>query len=181
MNVPHWTAHTDRHVEIDRHTRVMRSRSALYKRFNDTARLLRVFRIRESCDRTGIAPPRPPPSRSPVHAAIESLARPELGVLTVEEVSRQALLAINHLTPKPKGLRFDPRLLTNDRLESLMQSRHDLAIVDLLRSERTGRVNSQSSALRRSAMGSGAQPTDPRSDSLKAIQWRRHRLRRVSP
>jgi len=129
-------------AEIDRQARLMRPRCPLYDRFDATARLLSAERIRACCDRPAITRlvERLRDARRPgghdLHGLNRVWTRAELGVLITEATNRDRLLSLGRLTPRAKGPALDPVRLPNDRLEHLIQTHRDLAVVEALRAER---------------------------------------------
>jgi hypothetical protein len=65
--------------------------------------------------------------------------RAQFGELLVIARNRAALYQLGRDRPKPKGPRFDPQLLPDDRIDALIQRHPDMAIVEALRSERRRR------------------------------------------
>jgi len=63
----------------------------------------------------------------------------ELGVLITEATNRDRLLSLGRLAPRAKGPALDPARLPDDRLEHLIQTHRDLAVVEALRAERRRR------------------------------------------
>jgi hypothetical protein len=59
--------------------------------------------------------------------------------LLAEATNRARQLAMGRLEPKTRGPALDPRLLPDHRLDHLIQTHRDLAIVDALRAERARR------------------------------------------
>jgi hypothetical protein len=60
-------------------------------------------------------------------------------VLITEATNRDRLLSLGRLTPRAKGPALDPVRLPNDRLEYLIQTHRDIAVVEALRAERRRR------------------------------------------
>jgi hypothetical protein len=122
----------------------MRASRPLYRRFEATARQLTAERIRTCRDAPAIARlvQRLSAARYPtgsLHDLDRVWSRAELGDLLVEATNRRTLLAMGRDTPRPKGPALDPRRLPDDRLDHLIQSHRDLAVVDALRRERERR------------------------------------------
>ncbi|WP_033966676.1 hypothetical protein [Sphingomonas sp. Ant H11] len=63
----------------------------------------------------------------------------ELGTLIVEATNRRTLLGLGRDAPRTKGPALDPRRLPADRLDYLIQTHRDIALVDALRIERERR------------------------------------------
>lgn len=131
--------------EIDRQARLMRPRRRLYDRFDATARLLTAELIRACRDRPSVTrlEERLRDARQPwghdLHGLGRVWTRAELGVLITEATNRDRLLALGRLAPRVKGPALDPVRLPDDRLEHLIQTHRDLALVEALRAERLRR------------------------------------------
>lgn len=69
-----------------------------------------------------------------------AFSRAERGVLLVEVRNRRRLLALGRDAPKAKGPRLDPASLPDDALNRLIQSHHDVKVVEKLRAERERRA-----------------------------------------
>lgn len=140
----------------------MRARRSLYHRFEATARQLTVERIRACRDVPAILRlvDRLSAARYPsgfLHDLDRVWTRAELGELLVEATNRRTLLAIGRDRPRQKGPTLDPRRLPDDRLDHLIQSHRDLAVVEALREERERRTQGASllpSSQRRHSHGS---------------------------
>ena len=132
-------------VEIDRQARLMRPRRPLYDRFDGTARLLTPERIRACCDRAAITRlvERLRDARHPwghdLHGLNRVWTRAELGVLITEATNRDRQLSLGRVAQRAKGPALDPARLPDDRLEHLIQTHRDLAVVEALRAERRRR------------------------------------------
>ena len=61
-------------------------------------------------------------------------------MLLVEARNRGRLLATGRSAPKVKGPRLDPGRLPADRLDLLIQTHRDMAVVEVLRAERARRA-----------------------------------------
>ena len=132
-------------VEIDRQARLMRPRRPLYDRFDATARILTPDRIRVCRDHLAITRlvERLRDARHPwghdLHGLNRVWTRAELGVLITEATNRDRLLSLGRLAPRPKGPALDPARLPDDRLDYLIQTHRDLAVIEGLRAERRRR------------------------------------------
>lgn len=146
MLVPRWTSLVAWHAELDHQTVIMRARSTLYARFETTARLLTTGRIRETRDIAAIERlvERLSAARFPwghdLHDLDRVWSRAEFGTLLVEATNRLQLLRMGRLAPKPKGPRLDPARIPLGKLEALIQSHSDMAVVDACRAERNRRL-----------------------------------------
>ncbi len=145
MQIPPWRGLPAWHRELDRQTNVMRASRPLYHRFEATARQLSAERIRTCRDAAAIARlvDRLSAARYPsgyLHDLDRVWSRAELGDLLVEATNRRTLLAMGRNQPRPKGPTLDPGLLPDDRLDHLIQSHRDLAVVEALRTEREHRA-----------------------------------------
>ena len=145
MRTPPWRGLAAWLLEIDRQVALMRSRRALYERFDATARLLTGERIRACCDGAAMAAlePRLRAARHPGGHALRGLdrvwSRAELGVLVTEAINRGRQLAMGRLRPRAKGPSLDPSRLPDERLDGLIQRHWDLDMVEALRAERPRR------------------------------------------
>lgn len=144
MAVPPWSGLAAWHHELDRQSAIMRPRTPLYRRFEATAHQLTAERIRVSRDVGAIARlvTRLSAARYPtgdLHGLERVWSRADLGTLIVEATNRQTLLALGRDTPRTKGPALDPRRLPDDRLDLLIQTHRDIAVVDALRVERERR------------------------------------------
>ena len=132
-------------AEIDRQLELMRPSTPLYGRFDTTARLLTVERLRASTDGIALCGvcERLDAARRPMGHQLHDLSRvwsrAELGALLVEARNRRQLLAMGRSAPKPKGPRLDPTCLPADRLDALIETHGDLRVVEGLKAERTRR------------------------------------------
>ena len=162
MQISPWRGLPAWHGELDRQSAIMRPSRPLYHRFEATARQLTAERIRTCRDVPAIARlvDRLSAARYPsgcLHDLDRVWTRAELGELLVEATNRRTLLAMGRDQPRPKGPTFDPPRLPDDRLDHLIQSHRDLAVVDALREERerrTARASLLSSPQRRHPHGS---------------------------
>jgi hypothetical protein len=144
MAVPPWCGLAAWHRELDRQSAIMRPRTPLYHRFEATARQLTRERIRASRDVAAIARLviRLSAARYPtgdLHGLERVWSRAELGTLIVEATNRRTLLGLGRDAPRTKGPALDPRRLPDDRLDYLIQTHRDIALVDVLRIERERR------------------------------------------
>ena len=132
--------------EIDRQLDLMRPSNPLYGRFDATAGLLTVERLRSSRDVAALldAARRLSAARFATGHHFHDLnrvwTRAELGTLLVEARNRGRLLAMGRAVPKTKGPRLDPGRLPDDRLDVLIQSHRDMFLVETLRAERARRA-----------------------------------------
>ncbi len=145
LQIPAWMGLAAWLAEIDRQRRIMRADREQYRRFDTTARQLTPARIRVSRDLHTLSRlvPRLDAARYPssdLHGLDRVWSRAEIGTLLVEVTNRCTQLAMGRHQPKPKGPTFDPRLLPDHRLDHLIQTHRDLAIVDVLRAERLRRA-----------------------------------------
>lgn len=145
MQILPWRGLPAWHGELDRQSAIMRPRRSLYHRFEATARQLSAERIRACRDATAIAclVDRLSAARYPsenLHDLDRVWSRAELGDLLVEATNRRTLLAMGRDQPRPKGPPLDPERLPDDRLDHLIQSHRDLAVVEALRAERERRI-----------------------------------------
>lgn len=133
-------------AEIDRQLALMRPCTPHYGRFDTTARLLTAERLRGSSDVDALSEVagRLCDARQAMGHHVHDLnrvwSRAELGVLLVEARNRGRLLAMGRSAPKVKGPRLDPGRLPADRLEVLIQTHRDMAVVEALRAERARRA-----------------------------------------
>lgn len=144
MVIPPWCGTAAWHHELDRQSAIMRARTPLYHRFEATARQLTRERIRASRDVAAIARlvPRLSAARYPtgdLRGLGQVWLRADLGTLIVEATNRQTLLGLGRDTPRTKGPALDPRRLPEGRLDRLIQTHRDIAVVDALRAERERR------------------------------------------
>ena len=106
--------------------------------FNDNA-LRRAEALLDSERRGGVL----------FHGPFREWSRAELARrLQLVRARRAALQLGRGVSPKIKGPRFDPRLLPDDRLDSLIQRHADISVVDMLRSEKRRRETDSSAASR---------------------------------
>ncbi len=132
-------------AEIDRQLALMRPSSASYGRFDTTARLLTVERLRSSSDADALLEVAERLSWArrrmgfQVHDLDRVWSRTELGVLLLEARNRSRLLALGRSAPKAKGPQLDPPRLPDTRLDLLIQRHRDMAVVEALRAERARR------------------------------------------
>lgn len=145
MQIPPWRGLPVWHDEPDRQSAIMRPRRALYHRFEETARQLTPDRIRACRDAPAISRlvdrlSAARYSSGCLHDLDRVWTRAELGELLVEATNRRTLIAMGRDQPRPKGPTLDPRRLPDDRLDHLIQSHRDLAVVDALREERERRT-----------------------------------------
>lgn len=145
MQISPWRGLPAWHDELDRQSAIMRPRRALYYRFEETARQLTAQRIRGCRDAPAIGRlvDRLSAARYPsgcLHDLDRVWSRAELGELLVEATNRRSLLAMGRDQPRSKGPTFDPWRLPDDRLDHLIQSHRDLAVVEALREERERRT-----------------------------------------
>ncbi|WP_242098157.1 hypothetical protein [Sphingomonas sp. CROZ-RG-20F-R02-07] len=148
MRISPWRGLPAWHHELDRQSAIMRPRRSLYHRFEATARQLTADRIRACRDATAISRlvNRLSSARYPsgnLHDLDRVWSRAELGDLLVEATNRRTLLAMGRDQPHQKGPPLDPQRLPDDRLEHLIQSHRDLAVVETLRAERERRTRSR--------------------------------------
>lgn len=145
MQIKPWCGLPAWHLELDRQTSIMRPSRPLYRRFEATARQLSADRIRACRDERAIARlvDRLSAARHPggaLHDLDRVWSRAELGDLLVEATNRRTLLAMGRDQPRVKGPALDPRRVPDPRLDHLIQTHRDLAVVDALRAERQRRV-----------------------------------------
>ena len=144
MVVPPWRGLRGWLEEIDRQLNLMRPSTPHYRRFDATARLLPwsacATRDAEALEETAT---RLSEARRPCGYELRDLhgvcSRAELGTLLVEAVNRKRLLAMGRDRSKPQGPALDPRRLPDDRLQVLIQTHRDMAVVEALRAERARR------------------------------------------
>ena len=145
MVVPPWRGLRGWLEEIDRQLNLMRPSTPHYRRFDATARLLTVQRLRVTRDVEALeeTATRLFEARRPCGYDLRDLhgvwSRTELETLLVEAVNRKRLLAMGRDRPEPKGPALDPRRLPDDRLQVLIQTHRDMAVVEALRAERARR------------------------------------------
>jgi hypothetical protein len=125
----------------------MAPRRKLYRRFKAKARQLTIARIRAASDAPAIArlARRLSAARYPsgtLHGLEHAWRRDELGTLIVEATNRATLLTLGRDRPRPKGPRLDPARIPDDRLDHLIQTHRDVALVEQLRTERQRRSGS---------------------------------------
>lgn len=153
LQVTPWAGGVNWLYEVRRLARIMQCRSTHHRRFERTCAQLTPARLRspiecnagaiagilellEQAKRTvgyGLPIGRLGPQRT-------GWTRAEFGELLVVARNRKLLLELGRDRPKPKGPRFAPELLPDDRLLELIQRHPDLTIVDRLRDERRRRT-----------------------------------------
>lgn len=133
-------------ADLDHRDAMMRASTKLYDRYERRARQLTVHVIRCSDQVFALAEVarRLRRARHPSgFGHFERVwSRAEIGILIVESTNRyRQLVAILQGRPeREKGPAMDPRRIPDDRLDVLIQSHPDLAVVDRLRAERQRRA-----------------------------------------
>ena len=113
-----------------------------YTRTRDTARRLTVERIRECRHDDDLARCEAMLVEAQsgwLYGLDRAFSRAERGTLLVEVRNQRHLLTIGRTEAKPKGLRFEPRLLPDAGLLRLIQTHHNPDVVRQLRDERSRR------------------------------------------
>lgn len=127
--------------EIEHREAHLRCSNPVYQRFDRCARQLTVADIVRSQDAWAIAALESRLRRARHPTGFGRLdrvwSRAELGELIVAATNRGRQLAGG--LGRPKGPRFDPRRIPDERLDWLIQRHQDLAVVDQLRAERARR------------------------------------------
>jgi hypothetical protein len=151
LRVSPWSDIAGWFADLDRQSTTMAPRRKLYRRFETKARQLTPERIRASTDAAAINQlvKRLSDARYPsgtLHGLEHAWRRDELGPLIVEATNRRTLLELGRDRPHEKGPRLDPGLIPDHRLDHLIQTHRDIAVVERLRTERQRRAGCQLSA-----------------------------------
>ena len=143
MVVPPWRGLRGWLEEIDRQLNLMRPSTPHYRRFDATARLLTVQRLRVTRDAEALeeTAARLSEARRPCGYDLRDLHGVWSRARDAAGGGGQSRATAGHGTRscQAEGPALDPRRLPDDRLQVLIQTHRDMAVVEALRAERARR------------------------------------------